>query len=72
VSDARGSREDGMSERLPDWFLATSALTMDPHIGPDEQYRSGAADMLAVLRAHPEWLNVSPPVVPSANTQEDT
>jgi hypothetical protein len=42
--------------KLPDWFYRLSPLTMDALIGPDEQYHSGARDMLEVLRSHPELL----------------
>lgn len=37
---------------LPDWFWRNSPLSMDPLKGPDEQYRAGARDMLALIMNH--------------------
>jgi hypothetical protein len=37
------------TDDLPRWFYALSELSMDPHKGPDEQYRAGARDMWALV-----------------------
>lgn len=48
-----------VDESLPDWFYARSPLSMDARRGPDEQYKAGALDMLAVLRARPGLLTIN-------------